>query len=144
MDAQLPVMQHDTDADRQRIVREFLGGDSRPVCSLCGEDVLMRISCPPGERVRIEAECPGCAEAFVWSPPPVTGGWEPLHIAYFLERRRLDADLRCPYDDCRVVTVEYSDETVVFRCPFCNRQAAVRGGTGGTGLSLDTRGAAKI
>lgn len=141
MDAHLPVMQHYTDADRQRIVREFLRGEAHPVCPLCGEEILMRISYRQQDRAHIEAECPGCGENFVWSPPPVTGRWEPLHIAYFLERRRLDTDLRCPYDDCRVATVEYSEGTVVFRCPFCNRQAAVQSGSG---LSLDTRGAAEI
>ncbi len=143
MDADLPVIQGYSEAARQEMVREFLSGDTQPVCVLCGEEVLVRMSCPPRGQARIEMECPKCRESFVWSPPP-PGRWEPLHLAYFLERRRLDADLRCPYDDCRVLTVEYSDGTVLFRCPYCSREAAVAAASAVTGRLLDTQGAGKL
>lgn len=123
----LPVLPTYTTAARDRMIREFLSGNGHPGCGLCGDPVNVRFRYAAAEKIRVEAECSGCGAGFQWTPPPATAGWSTLHLAYFRERREAGVDLRCPFDDCRVVTVEYSEHDIRFRCPFCGRSGAVPG-----------------
>lgn len=114
--------------EKSEIVREFFSGASPedlPVCGHCGEEFDIRLDYAD-ESVLIWVECPGCANGFSWRPPPVSSGWQALHLKYFVERVRDDRPIRCPYDDCFVISSEFSDGSMEFLCPYCNRKGRAR------------------
>ena len=110
------------ESDRQQILREyFRGADDAPLCPACGEDLEIRLDLD-SEHPLLDVSCPGCRRRFRWAQEQDEQPWRPLYLAYFVERLRKGRPLRCPIDDSRVVTVDFGDGVVEFRCPFCNRR----------------------
>ncbi|HUG42909.1 MAG TPA: hypothetical protein VMN76_01600 [Acidobacteriota bacterium] len=111
-------------AEKNEIVREFFSGagpEDLPVCGHCGEEFEIRMEYLK-ESVLVRVDCPGCANGFSWRPPAATSDWQALHLQYFSERASDDRPIRCPYDDSYVLSTEFSDGSMEFRCPYCNRK----------------------
>ena len=56
--------------------------------------------------------------------------WTSIQLSYCLERYRQGDTPRCPVDDSYIVCTEFTDDTVEFRCPYCNRSGRARTGRG--------------
>jgi len=108
------------------LVREFLRFDecSVPICRNCESEYEFEFDY--SEELRIRVRCPGCGRTMTWQQEKPVEVWSGLHVNYFLERYREGEPIRCPYDDCQVSVVEHSDDSLEFRCLYCNRRSVNR------------------
>lgn len=115
-----------SDQEKDRILRDYFSLASKeesPRCPGCGEVLQFAVNySSESSSSQIQVSCPDCQARFTWEQSRAEQPWKPLHLAYFLERYRLNDVLRCPFDDCFVTYTEFSDAVIEFRCPYCNRR----------------------
>lgn len=120
-----------SEQEREEIVRAYFASHEEgedPRCPECGELLEIEsdytsISASPV----LEGHCPDCHRTFSWTQTQAEQPWKELHLRYFLERFKADRPLRCPFDDCSVIAVDFEDGVLEFRCPYCNHRGRVRG-----------------
>ena len=118
-----------SEQDQVDIILEYFGAEENtesPLCPDCGQELLFESLFSDLLGLQLEVSCPPCQQVFSWAQPLPVREWKPLHLGYFVECYVADKPLRCPYDDCRVTSIEFNDGVTQFNCPFCNR----RGRTG--------------
>lgn len=119
-----------SDQEKDRIIRDYFGPASKeeaPRCPGCGEVLLFDVICgDESSSLQVRVSCPDCQARFTWEQSQLEQKWNPLHLAYFLERYRLSDFPRCPLDDSYVTYTEFNDAVVEFRCPYCNRRGRTR------------------
>ncbi|HLV00328.1 MAG TPA: hypothetical protein VKZ59_03625 [Acidobacteriota bacterium] len=113
-----------SEEEKEEIAREYFGTggrDEAPQCIHCGESFDIRLDYTESGAAQLKVSCPGCANGFVWRQRRPITSWRSLDLAYFMERYLLNESIPCPVDDCSVISIEYSEGVIEFRCPYCNR-----------------------
>ncbi|MDE2926689.1 MAG: hypothetical protein OXT71_09860 [Acidobacteriota bacterium] len=117
--------------EREEILLDYFGSASEdePLCPDCGEDLEFRSQYPSGDSpYRLRVDCPDCRAGFIWEQDRDREDWTSIQLSYCLERYRQGDTPRCPVDDSYIVCTEFTDDTVEFRCPYCNRSGRARTG----------------
>lgn len=119
-------MTEDSPPEQDEIIRDYFGpsgAEETPRCPHCGELLQFDVRHAPGAHFQLQVSCPDCRKtAFCWEQTKPAQLWKPIYLNYFVERYQLNEMIRCPIDDCYVTWLEFSDEVVEFRCPYCNRR----------------------
>lgn len=115
--------------EREEILLDYFGSASEdePLCPDCGEDLEFRSQYPSGDSpYRLQVDCPDCRAGFIWEQDRDREDWTSIQLSYCLERYRQGDTPRCPVDDSYILCTEFTDDTVEFRCPYCNRSGRAR------------------
>ena len=117
------------DKEREEILLEYFGSGSEDelLCPDCGEVLGFQSQYPSGDSpYRLQVDCPDCHAGFIWQQDRDPEAWTSIQLSYCLERYRHGDAPRCPVDDSYIVCTEFTEDTVEFRCPYCNRSGRAR------------------